>query len=105
MSRHGARTGSPLAAFVTARPQGAPATLPGASQSPPVPAERGGFSVWLPLALQQRARACAYWERLTLSRLVEEALADAIDRYEERRGSPYEQAPSPLPSGRPLTRR
>ena len=115
MSRR-SRSASPLSAFVTARPQ---APLPPLPPTPPAARppeaasrgveprapERGNLSVWLPLDLQARARACAYWERLTLSRLVEEALTAALDGYEERRGSPYEPAPARLPAGRPLGRR
>ena len=105
MRRPRPRRPSPLAAFVAARPASRPALPRRAAPAAPHGEGGGPVKVWLPFELQRRARACAYGERIPYSRLVAEALAEAVDRYEKRRGKPYEPAPSRLPGGRPARRR
>ena len=56
-----------------------------------------------PAELIERARTAVYWEPdLTLSGLIVEAVADALDRMEKERGEPYPPRNRKLRSGRPV---
>jgi hypothetical protein len=49
-----------------------------------------------------RARDVAYWDRTTLSAIVEEALIEFIRKRENDRGEPYPKRKAQLSPGRPL---
>jgi hypothetical protein len=52
--------------------------------------------------LLDRLRNAVYWSAgLTLTALVEDALADTIDRMERKNGEPYPRRMEPLKRGRP----
>lgn len=55
-----------------------------------------------PVELIERARDAAYWERATLSGIIVQALADALDRMEQERGEAYKPRASELRGGRPV---
>jgi len=56
----------------------------------------------LPPSLIEKARDAAYWERLTLSGLMEEALAAKIASLEKKNGQPFAKRERDLmPTGRP----
>lgn len=56
-----------------------------------------------PAELIERARTIVYWEPdLTLSGLIVEAVADALNRMEKERGEPYPPRNRKLRSGRPV---
>jgi hypothetical protein len=56
-----------------------------------------------PADLIERARNAVYWEPdLTLTSLIVEAVADALDRREQERGEPYPPRNRKLRSGRPV---
>ena len=60
-------------------------------------------TVQMSKALQERARNAVYHEPgLTLSGLVEKALAAEIDRLEKRRGEAYPKRSGAIPTGRPI---
>jgi len=52
--------------------------------------------------LMERARNAVYWERLRMSAFVEEAIAEAVNRLERKRGQPFPQRREELKSGRPV---
>jgi len=56
----------------------------------------------LPPSLIEKARDVAYWERLTLSGLMEEALTAKITSLEKKNGQPFAKRVRDLaPTGRP----
>ena len=55
-----------------------------------------------PVELIERARDAAYWERVTLSGIIVQALADALDKMERERGDAYPPRQSELRGGRPV---
>jgi hypothetical protein len=55
-----------------------------------------------PVELIERARDAAYWDRTTLTGIVVQALADALDRMEKGRGEPYPPREGELRGGRPF---
>ncbi len=56
----------------------------------------------LPVDLIERARDAAYWDRTTLTGIIVQALADALDRMEKGRGEPYPPRNGELRGGRPV---
>jgi hypothetical protein len=63
------------------------------------------ITIPFPVALAERVRNAAYWDRLTLAGLVTEAVQEALDRMEQERGEPYPPRASELKGGRPVGRR
>jgi len=60
------------------------------------------FTVTLPATLIDRLRNAVYWTAdLTLTRLIEEALAYSVDRLEQQHGEPFPPRIEPLKGGRP----
>jgi hypothetical protein len=57
-----------------------------------------------PVDLIERARNAAYWDRLTLTGIIVQALTDALDKMEKERGEPYPPRASELRGGRPVGR-
>jgi hypothetical protein len=55
-----------------------------------------------PVELIERARDAAYWDRTTLTGIMVQALAEALNRMEKGRGEPYPPRHSPLRGGRPV---
>lgn len=67
--------------------------------SPPAKAR---FTVALPVAVLDRLRNAVYWTAdLTLAGLIEQAVADSLDRLEQRHGEPFPPRIQPLKGGRP----
>lgn len=68
------------------------------------PAEpRLTYSVKLAAATIERARNAVYWTPgLSVSELVEQALATALDQLEKKRGEPFPARQKQLKSGRPI---
>jgi len=86
------------AATVEAEPE-APARPAGRSHS----RAKQRLTVHLPLDLIDRVKNAVYWTPgLTLARLAEEALAEAVDLLEEERGEPFPPREDELRGGRPL---
>lgn len=56
---------------------------------------------YLTEGLAERLRDAAYWERQTLSAIVEEAVEKRLKELERKRGSPYPRRPESLRTGRP----
>jgi len=76
-------------------------------QSPtPAPAAPGGkerLTVHLPVDLIEGVKNAVYWTPgLTLARLAEEALRQALAALEAARGEPFPPRARPLTVGRPL---
>ena len=44
----------------------------------------------------EKLQAVAYWERLTMKEVLEDAVIEHINRLEKKRGKPFE----PIPEGR-----
>lgn len=60
------------------------------------------LTVTLPGALLDRLRNAVYWTTdLTLAGLIEEAVADSVDRLEQQHGEPFPPRTEPLKGGRP----
>ena len=55
-----------------------------------------------PVELIERARDAAYWERVTLTSIIVQALTDALDKMEQGRGEAYQPRQSELRGGRPV---
>jgi len=55
-----------------------------------------------PVDLIERVRNAAYWDRLTLTGIIVQALTDAMNRMEKERGEPYPPRTSELRGGRPV---
>jgi len=87
-----------------AKPEPAKAPEKSAVLPPPVKkAVTEKITTPFPAELIERARTAVYWEPdLTLSRLIVEAVADALDRMENERGEPYPPRNRKLRSGRPV---
>jgi hypothetical protein len=63
---------------------------------------RKRLTVYLPLELLERARNTVYWSKgLTLAGLIEQALADSLNRKEEVNGKTFPQRLEELKGGRP----
>jgi hypothetical protein len=57
----------------------------------------------LPVDVMDRAKNAVYWTPgLTLADLAAEALGDAVDRLEKKRGEPFRPRTSELKGGRPM---
>jgi hypothetical protein len=81
----------------------APATKPEAAkpeQGGKAPVEK--ITTPFPVDLIERARNAAYWERATLTGIVVQALADALDKMEADRGEAYPPRTNQLRGGRPV---
>lgn len=55
-----------------------------------------------PANLIEQVRNVAYWERLTLTGIIVEAVSEAIARMEKERGEPYPPRKGELKGGRPI---
>jgi hypothetical protein len=63
---------------------------------------RKRLTVYLPLELLERARNTVYWSKgLTLAGLIEQALADSLNRKEQVNGKIFPQRLEELKGGRP----
>ena len=94
-------------AFIGApvRKESKPETTPEAPQHDPQPARKPAMekiTTPYPVELIERARNAAYWERATLSGIIVQALADALDRMEKERREPYPPRTNELRGGRPV---
>jgi hypothetical protein len=76
--------------------------LPERAAEPERKAKSEKISLPIPVELIERVRDAAYWERMTLASIIEEALTDKLDRMEKGRGAPYEPRTGKLHTGRPL---
>ena len=56
----------------------------------------------LPPALAEKLRDIAWWDRLTVNRLVQTALETYVRKLENKRGKPYPKRSSVLRRGKPL---
>lgn len=64
--------------------------------------ERKRLTVSLPLDLLERSRNTVYWTKgLTLARLLEQALTQSLDQWEELNGQPFPRRLEDLKGGRP----
>jgi hypothetical protein len=52
--------------------------------------------------LMSRARDVVYWERLQISAFIEDAIADAVKRFEKKHGGAYPRRKQELKAGRPV---
>ena len=60
------------------------------------------LTVALPVAVLDRLRNAVYWTAdLTLAGLIEQAVADSVDRLEQRHGEPFPPRIESLKGGRP----
>lgn len=60
------------------------------------------LTVALPVALLDRLRNAVYWTSdLTLAGLIEQAVADSVDRLEQQHGEPFPPRIESLKGGRP----
>lgn len=60
------------------------------------------LSVTLPVELLERLRNAVYWTPdLTIAGLIEQAVADSVDRLEQRHGEPFPPRIESLKRGRP----
>lgn len=81
---------------------------PPAGPAPPTPAPAASvgkerLTVHLPVELIERVKNAVYWTPgLTLARLAEEALRQALADLEAARGAPFPPRERPLTVGRPL---
>lgn len=94
-------------AFIGApvRKEPKPETTPAAPQHDPQPVRKPvteKITTPYPVEMIERARNAAYWERATLSGIIVQALADALDRMEKERGEPYPPRTNELRGGRPV---
>lgn len=89
---------NPLDQVVPIRRQEAPESDPA-----PAPAKPGKerITIALPTDLMDRARNAVFWTPgATLVELVENAVADALDRLEQENGAPFKSRSSNLKPGR-----
>jgi hypothetical protein len=71
------------------------------AQPPKARKERVTFH--LPVDLIERARNAVFWTPgLTLAELAEEAVREALDQLEKRRGEPFPPRKRALKTGRPV---
>lgn len=57
----------------------------------------------LPVDVTERAKNAVYWTPgLTLADLAAQALSDALDRMEKKRGEPFPRRKADLKGGRPM---
>jgi hypothetical protein len=83
---------------------------PKAAEPPPSPIQKPAavkpvtekITTPFPHPLIERARNAAYWERATLTGIIVQALADALDKMEQERGEAYQPRASELRGGRPI---
>jgi hypothetical protein len=52
--------------------------------------------------LMSRARDVVYWERLQISPFIEDAIAEAVKRFEKKHGGAYPRRKQELRAGRPV---
>src|SRR5512144_1427489 len=63
--------------------------LPRVPTAPAKSAQTEKITTPFPVDLIARVRNAAYWERLTLTGIIVEAVAEAIDQMEKERGEAY----------------
>lgn len=95
-------------AFIQGEPEN-PSTRQEEGKPQPVTAEEPARSAAtekittpFPADLIERIRNAAYWERLTLTGIIVQAVAEAIARMEQERGEPYPPRKGELKGGRPI---
>jgi hypothetical protein len=88
-------------ALHTAAPPTASRAVVAETAPPKQPKERMTFH--LPVEVMERAKNAVYWTPgLTLADLAAQALTDAVDRLENKKGEPFAPRKSELKGGRPM---
>jgi hypothetical protein len=95
-------------AFIQGQPE-SPSTRP-EEEKPPVRAAEGPtrstatekITTPFPADLIEQVRNAAYWERLTLTGIIVQAVSEAVARMEKERGEPYALRKGELKGGRPI---
>jgi hypothetical protein len=65
--------------------------------------EKRRMTFHLPITVTERVKNTVYWTPgLTLADLAAQALADAVDRIEKKRGEAFPRRKSELKGGRPI---
>ena len=67
-----------------------------------MPKNPGKISADISVDVAEKARDTAYWVRLSLNELVEEALSREIERREKENGEPFPPRKERLKAGRRL---
>lgn len=92
---------NPLDAVVPRAPSRAAAVAEPEEETPKQAKERMTFH--LPVEVMERAKNAVYWTPgLTLADLAAQALRDAVDRLEKKRGEAFPPRKSELKGGRPM---
>ncbi len=91
---------NPLDAVIPRAPSRAAAAVAEPEEGPPKQAkERMTFH--LPVEVMERAKNAVYWTPgLTLADLAAQALTDAVDRLEKKKGEPFPPRKADLKGGR-----
>jgi hypothetical protein len=97
-------------AFIEAQPEGSPAQQEQEQEKPEATAaqEPGHapatekITTPFPGDLIERVRNAAYWERLTLTGIIVQAVTEAVARMEQERGESYPPRKGELKGGRPI---
>ena len=92
---------NPLDAVVPRAPSRASAAVAEPEEAPRPAKERMTFH--LPVEVMERAKNAVYWTPgLTLADLAAQALTDAVDRLEKKKGEPFPPRKAELKGGRPM---
>lgn len=92
---------NPLDAVVPPTPSGALAAAKPREGAPSQAKQRMTFH--LPVEVMERAKNAVYWTPgLTLTDLAAQALTDAVDRSEKKKGEPFPPRKAELKGGRPI---
>lgn len=94
-------------AFIEAQPESPPAQQEEkpkatAAQGPTQGPATEKITTPFPADLIERVRNAAYWERLTLTGIIVQAVAEAVARMEQERGESYPPRKGELKGGRPI---
>ena len=92
-----------LSAKAKVAPKKRPRPKAEATPEPTIVRER--LSILIPLDTVERARNAAYWDRLAVAQIVDDAINAAVDRMERARGETYPEREEALRAGRPLKRK
>ena len=92
----------PLAALLSDPPASPVSATPEAGGVGERATTRPRFTVRIAEELQERVRDAAYWERATVTAIVERALAAELERMEQARGEAYQPRTEELRPGRPV---
>lgn len=95
-------------AFIEAQPESPPAQQEQekpqatAAQEPTQAPATEKITTPFPADLIERVRNAAYWERLTLTSIIVQAVTEAVARMEQDRGESYPPRKGELKGGRPI---